>query len=111
MSSLLLCDKSRIAASKDQVSCDLAGDAAMLSDQVSCDSPGEAAILNLKNGIYFSLDSVGAAVWRLIQQPKTFAEIREHLLHEYAVDRPRLESDLRELLAQLQKHGLIEVTQ
>jgi Coenzyme PQQ synthesis protein D (PqqD) len=91
---LRISDQSRISVSKDQVSCDLAG---------------EVAILNLKNGVYYGLDPIGANIWTLIQEPRTFAEVREALLDRYEVDQPRLESDLRELLAQLADQGLIDV--
>jgi hypothetical protein len=87
-------DNSRIAVSEDQVSCDLAG---------------EAAILNLKNSVYYGLDPVGARVWSLIQEPKTFAEIRDSLLDIYDVDRSQLESDLQALLNQLAEQGLIDI--
>jgi Coenzyme PQQ synthesis protein D (PqqD) len=89
-----LSDKSRIAVSDDQVSCDLAG---------------EAAILNLKNSVYYGLDPVGASVWSLIQEPKTFAEIREALMGIYEVDGPQLESDLQALLTELSEQGLIDI--
>ena len=36
-------------------------------DQVSADLSGEAAILNLKSGIYYGLDNVGARIWTLVQ--------------------------------------------
>ncbi len=86
--------ESRIVVSKDQVSCDLAG---------------EAAILNLKNSVYYGLDPVGARVWSLIQEPKTFAEIRDTLLGIYDVDSLKLESDLRALLTELAEQGLIDI--
>jgi Coenzyme PQQ synthesis protein D (PqqD) len=79
-------------------------------DQVSCDLAGEAAILNLKNGVYYGLDPVGARIWNLVQEPKTFAELRDTLLAEYEVEAPRLESDLRDLLDKLAEQGLIEVS-
>ena len=88
-------DQSRIVVTKEQVSCDLAG---------------EAAILNLKNGVYYGLDPVGARIWTLVQEPKTFAELRETMLGEYEVEATRLESDLRGLLGQLAEQGLIEIT-
>jgi hypothetical protein len=91
---LVISDQSRISVSKDQVSCDLAG---------------EVAILSIKNGVYYGLDPIGASIWTLIQQPRTFAEVREALLALYDVDQPRLESDLRKLLAELVEQGLIEV--
>ena len=79
-------------------------------DQVSCDLAGEAAILGLRDGVYYGLDLVGARVWNLIQEPKTFAALRDTLLGEYEVEASNLESDLRELLDQLSKHGLVVVT-
>ena len=82
---------------------------AVAANQVSCDLAGEAAILNLKSCIYYGLDSVGSRVWSLIQKPSTLAEIRNVLLSIYDVDGGDLESDLRELLTQLSEHGLIEV--
>jgi hypothetical protein len=88
-------DDSRIAVSVDQIWCDLAG---------------EAAILNLKTSVYYGLDPVGASVWNLIiQEPRTFAEIREALLGIYDVDSAQLESDLQSLLAQLSEEGLIDI--
>lgn len=79
-------------------------------DQVSCDLAGEAAILGLRDGVYYGLDLVGARVWNLIQEPTTFAALRDTLLGEYDVEASNLESDLRELLEQLSKHGLVVVT-
>jgi len=94
MAATRLRDESRIAVSANQVSCDLAG---------------EAAILNLKNSVYYGLDPVGASVWNLIQEPKTFAEIRRALLGIYEVDSSQLESDLQALLGQLSEQGLIDI--
>jgi len=91
-----LSENTRVVASKDQVSCDLAG---------------EAAILNLKNGVYYGLDPVGARIWTLIQEQRTFAELRETLLAEYEVEAAQLEADLRALLAQLAEQQLIEITE
>lgn len=79
-------------------------------EQVSCDLAGEAAILGLRDGVYYGLDLVGARVWNLIQEPTTFAALRDTLLGEYDVEASNLESDLRELLEQLSKHGLVVVT-
>jgi hypothetical protein len=94
MAAIRLSDESRIAVSADQISCDLAG---------------EAAILNLKNSVYYGLDPVGASVWSLIQEPKTFGEIREALLGIYEVESSQLESDLQVLLGQLSEQGLIDI--
>ena len=91
-----LSNKSRVVVSKDQVSCDLAG---------------EVAILNLKTGIYYGLNPVGARIWSLVQAATTFAEIRDTLLDCYDVEQPTLESDIRDLLDKLAEQGLVEVRQ
>ena len=78
-------------------------------DQVSADLAGEAAILNLKSGVYYGLNAVGARIWSLIQEPKTVKDIRDTILNEYDVDPERCESDLLQLLQQLAAEGLIEV--
>ncbi len=77
--------------------------------QVSCDLAGEAAILNLNDGVYYGLDPVGSLVWGLLQQPTTVAEIRSAILAEYDVDPGRCDNDLKTLLADLLAHGLVEV--
>jgi hypothetical protein len=92
--SAALSAESRIVLSKDQVSCDLAG---------------EAAIVNLKNGVYYGLDPVGARIWNLMRQPVTFAQIVDSLLHDYAIDRLTLEADVRLFVNQLADQGLVEI--
>ncbi|HUP39583.1 MAG TPA: PqqD family protein [Vicinamibacterales bacterium] len=94
MSASPLTDGSRITVSSNQISCDLAG---------------EIAILNLDNGVYYGLDPVGARLWTLLQEPQTFAQVRGALLLEFDVDADVLESDLRELLGDLIKQGLIDI--
>jgi len=79
------------------------------SEQVSCDVEGDAAILNLKNGVYYGLNPMGARIWTLIQKPKQVRQLRDQLLSEYEVDATRLEMDVRRLLTDLAEHGLIEV--
>src|SRR5881409_1384530 len=80
-----------------------------IRDQVSADLAGEAAILNLKSGVYYGLDAVGARIWQLIQEPRTVASIRTVLLSEYEVDPDRCERDLLLLLHALADAGLLEI--
>ena len=89
-----LSDTSRIVVSKDQVSC----------------LAGEAAIVNLKNGVYYGLDPVGARIWNLIREPVTFAHIRDSLVEDYDVEPGRAEADIREFLTRLAEQGLVEIS-
>ena len=78
-------------------------------DQVSCDLAGEAAILNLKTGIYYGLNVVGARIWDLIQSPKTVTGVRDALLEEFEVDAELCQNDLITLLEELKEQELIEI--
>jgi hypothetical protein len=78
-------------------------------EQVSCPLGEEAAILNLKNTVYYGLDSVGARVWTLLQQPRSIGELRDTLLSEYEVETGQCEQDLLALLESMRNEGLIEV--
>ena len=66
------------------------------------------AVLNLKNGVYYGLDEVGARIWNLIQEPKAVSEIRDVLLDEYEVEPERCERDLLTLLEELVAENLVE---
>jgi hypothetical protein len=78
-------------------------------DQVSCDLSGEAAILNLKSGVYFGLNTVGASIWKLIKEPRNVKEIQDAIAEEYEVEPDQCERDVLELLQELSTHGLIEI--
>jgi len=78
-------------------------------DQVSCDLAGEAAILNVKSGVYYGLDPVGARIWNLMQEPRAVVEIQNAITNEYDVEPERCARDLASLLEKLLAEGLIEV--
>src|SRR5258708_38329025 len=80
-----------------------------VKDQVSCDLADEAAILNIKNGVYYGLDPVGARIWNLMQEPRAVLEIQKTITGEYAVEPERCARDLFVLLEKLLAEGLIEV--
>ncbi len=80
------------------------------SDQVSSElQEGDTAILNLKDGVYYGLNSVGSRIWNLIQTPKSVADLREVLLAEYDVDEEVCTHELMDLLNNLSNKKLIEI--
>ena len=88
---------------------DAATRVAAARDQVSVEVEGEAVILSLADGVYYGLDPVGARVWRMMEQPRTVAELRDAVVAEWEVDAPTAERDLLDLLAELAARGLVEV--
>jgi hypothetical protein len=97
---------------KVSMSGDFTNDAILVAtkQQVSCDLGEEAAVLNMKNSVYYGLDPVGARIWRLLQQPTTISAIRDVIVQEYDVTPQQAESDLRALLEELLREGLVELT-
>jgi hypothetical protein len=80
-----------------------------VQDQVSTNIEEEAVILNLKDGVYYGLDPVGARIWNLLREPRTVRDVLKILLEEYEVEPQRCEQDLLKLLKELATHRLIEV--
>jgi len=77
-------------------------------EQMAADLGGELAILNLKTGVYYGLDEVGARIWSLLKENLTVREVRDRILNEYAVETAKCEEDLRRLLSELVRHKLVE---
>jgi hypothetical protein len=70
---------------------------------------GEAVLLNKETGKYFTLDEVGARMWKLITQFGDLQPVYQALLEEYDVDPQRLEEDLLALTDKLVANALLEI--
>ena len=80
-----------------------------IRDQISCDLEGEAVILHLRDGVYYGLNEVAAKVWTLVQEPRTVLQIRDILLSSYDVDPDDCLRDLLNLLQRFNTWNLIEL--
>jgi hypothetical protein len=80
------------------------------ADQVTAVVHGEAVILQMKDGVYYSLDAVGARVWSRLQEPASVQELCDLIVAEYDVDEARCRTDLLALLRELAAASLIDVT-
>ena len=74
----------------------------------SVDVNGESVILNVDSGTYFGLDGVGARIWSLLESPVTYGELVRVVVNEYEVDRDTAESDIADLVRELEQKGLVE---
>lgn len=81
------------------------------STQVSCDLNGEAAILNLADGVYYTLNTVGARIWQLIQTPTDVKALQGTIVREYQVAPDQCEEDVQCLLRDLAACGLLTIHQ
>lgn len=72
------------------------------SQQVSCDVANEAVLLSMHDGEYYGLNEVAATIWKLVQQPRTVLEIRDTLLEEYAgIDAGECQRAVRDFLGEM----------
>ncbi|MEO0537623.1 MAG: PqqD family protein [Cyanobacteria bacterium P01_A01_bin.123] len=81
----------------------------LTQDQISCELSGEAVILNMVSGIYYGLNEVGAYIWELIQQPRSFGALCSILVEEYDVPAEVCKQELTNILLELKNANLIEV--
>jgi sulfur transfer complex TusBCD TusB component (DsrH family) len=80
------------------------------NNQVSADLSGALVILQLKDGVYFQLNEVGAHVWKQISAaPRRVTDLIQSVVTEYDVEQSRCEADVLALMEDLLKRGLIEV--
>ena len=77
-------------------------------ENVSCSLGEEEAILDMRSGKYYGLDPVGASIWKLLDRPKSVEELRAAIVEEYEVEPAKCENDLLLLLEKLRKEGLVK---
>jgi Coenzyme PQQ synthesis protein D (PqqD) len=70
---------------------------------------GERVLLNLKNGVCYGLDPVGATVWEQLESGRTLEWLAGFVSGKYQLDPDLGMSDLLSFTHDLREHGLIEV--
>ena len=68
---------------------------------------GEVVAIDFETGSYYSLDEVGAVVWRLIDENANLSEILEKVPLEYEGNYKEIETSVLDLLDQLEREKLI----
>ena len=67
----------------------------------------ELVALDPAQGSCFGFNSVAKDIWRKLEQPRSFDELRDELIAEYDVPAEQCSSELRSLLDDLTGLGLI----
>ena len=82
-----------------------------VSDEVLFRDLGEdVVLLDLRSGVYFSLDVVGARIWHLLQEHRALRPVLDAIVGEYDVTETRCAEDLLGLIALMRENGLVEVS-
>jgi Coenzyme PQQ synthesis protein D (PqqD) len=80
-----------------------------LSAQVrSTHSQEGAVVLDILHGQMYRLNFVGSRMLELLKQDRTESQIVDELSEQFGVDRAILAADLKEFLAHLERHHLLE---
>jgi hypothetical protein len=80
-----------------------------VKDVLGCELQDEAIILDLKSGVYYGLDPMGARLWELIQEPILVRAVCEVILDEYDVTQEQCESDICSFFEEMAVNGLVEI--
>jgi len=80
-----------------------------IREHLESDLDTKAVILSLKNGNYYGLNSVGLAIWSLLQESSTIDEIEAELLKRYEVDEGTCRREVDAFLKTMISEGLIEI--
>jgi len=70
---------------------------------------GEAVIINLANGMYYSLDNVGALVWSLVEDGCRLDQIAAVIVSRYEVAAAQAQQDVQDLAAHLLREDLVAI--
>lgn len=79
-------------------------------EQISTQVDDEAALLNLKTGVYYGLDPMGAYIWQMLRAPVSVRELEERLQQDYeSTEAEVVANDLRVFLESMLAAGLVEL--
>lgn len=76
-------------------------------DVLLTDVDSEMVLLDMRNGQYYGLNSVGCDIVKLINDGKTLNETKQEISHRYQIDKQTAQNDIAELVADLQKQNLL----
>ena len=77
------------------------------ADLLEAELADEILALDPKEGACFGFNPVAASVWRRLEHPASFDDLRRGLLEEYEVSDEQCTEELEELMKMMIGHGLV----
>jgi hypothetical protein len=68
---------------------------------------GEVVMMNIEGGKYYGINSVGAEIWRLMENPVSVSNICSELVKTFEIDNQTCESEVLTFLASLEAESLL----
>jgi len=72
---------------------------------------GELVALHAERGKCFGFNRSATRIWRLAERPISMAALCDALMAEFAVDRARCEAEVTEAVRELEREGLVSVSE
>ncbi len=76
-------------------------------DVIEADVGGEIVLLHTQNWQYFEFDKVGAAIWNLLNAPKSLDSLVTALTAQFEVDQDRCREETQAFLDDMVAQGLV----
>lgn len=70
---------------------------------------GEVVMMDINEGKYYCLNSIGSRIWEIIKEPISVKELISILLAEYDVDTKVCEDEVNDFLNRIYENGLISI--
>ena len=66
-------------------------------------------MLNIEQSAYYSMDSIGAEIWSMLESPRSVRELAERLQQRYAVTPEQCQQDVLAFLQEMRANGMIVI--
>ncbi len=76
-------------------------------DILASDMDGETVMLAINSGTYYSLDSVGSAVWKALEQPLSLADLVARLVLDFEVSEEQCRAETAGFLREMLTEGIL----
>jgi hypothetical protein len=74
---------------------------------IEAEVDGELIGLEVEKGLCYGFNGTATRIWALIEKPKRLSELQARLLEEYDVEPETCARELRAILDELQRDGLV----
>ena len=76
-------------------------------DLIEAEVDEELVGLHVDRGICYGFNATATRIWSLLEEPQTVSQLRDRLLEQYDVSPDECDAQLRTLLDELAKDGLV----
>nr|WP_251032996.1 lasso peptide biosynthesis PqqD family chaperone [Bacillus sp. ISL-7] len=73
------------------------------------DMDGETVMMNIDNGKYYNLGTIGGSIWEILKTPSSIAKLISKLTNEFDVENSECQKEVIPFLEQLLNEKLIMI--